>query len=46
MDFVAVNGMYNYCPRDRMLVAGDTIVDCNMMYPCRNQEIKTTRLIK
>lgn len=40
MDFVSENGMYNYCPRDRLLVAGDTIVDCNMMYPCRNQEIK------
>jgi scyllo-inosamine-4-phosphate amidinotransferase 1 len=39
MDFVAVNGMYNYCPRDRLLIAGDTVVDCNMMYPCRNQEI-------
>jgi N-dimethylarginine dimethylaminohydrolase len=40
MDFVEVNGMYNYCPRDRLLVAGNTLVDCNMMYPCRNQEIK------
>jgi glycine amidinotransferase/scyllo-inosamine-4-phosphate amidinotransferase 1 len=40
MDFVQNNGMYNYCPRDRMLVAGDTLVDCNMMYPCRNQESK------
>jgi glycine amidinotransferase/scyllo-inosamine-4-phosphate amidinotransferase 1 len=40
MDFVERNGMYNYCPRDRLLVAGDTVVDCNMMYPCRNQEIK------
>jgi len=39
MNFVANNGMYNYCPRDRLLVAGNTIVDCNMMYPCRNQEI-------
>jgi len=39
MDFVATNGMYNYCPRDRLLVAGDVVVDCNMMYPCRNQEI-------
>lgn len=46
MDFVAEKGMYNYCPRDRMLVAGDTLVDCNMMYPCRNQEIKNyVRLI-
>ena len=38
MDFVKLDGMYNYCPRDRLLVAGDTIVDVNMMYPCRNQE--------
>jgi len=40
MDFVANNGMYNYCPRDRLLVWGNTLVDCNMMYPCRDQEIK------
>jgi len=40
MDFVQEKGMYNYCPRDRLLVWGDTVVDCNMMYPCRNQEIK------
>jgi len=40
MDFVAEQGMYNYCPRDRLLVWGDTVVDVNMMYPCRNQEIK------
>ena len=39
MDFVADNGMYNYCPRDRLLIWGDTVVDVNMMYPCRNQEI-------
>ena len=40
MDFVALGGMYNYCPRDRLLVGGDTVVDVNMMYPCRNQEIE------
>jgi len=40
MDFVQRKGMYNYCPRDRLLIAGDTVVDCNMMYPCRNQEIE------
>jgi scyllo-inosamine-4-phosphate amidinotransferase 1 len=39
MDFVKSDGMYNYCPRDRVLVWGDTMVDVNMMYPCRNQEI-------
>lgn len=33
------DGMYNYCPRDRLLVYGDTVVDCAMMYPCRDQEI-------
>jgi glycine amidinotransferase/scyllo-inosamine-4-phosphate amidinotransferase 1 len=40
MNFVEEGGLYNYCPRDRLLVAGNTIVDVNMMYPCRNQEIK------
>ena len=40
MDFVERKGLYNYCPRDRLLVAGDTVVDCNMMYPSRNQEIE------
>lgn len=40
MDFVENQGMYNYCPRDRLLVWDTTVVDCNMMYPCRNQEIK------
>ena len=40
MDFVDRKGMYNYCPRDRLLIAGDTVLDCNMMYPCRNQEIE------
>ena len=39
INFVDCDGMYNYCPRDRLLVAGNTIVDVNMMYPCRNQEI-------
>jgi len=40
-DFSETNGMYNYCPRDRLLVADETVVDCAMMYPCRNQEIET-----
>jgi glycine amidinotransferase/scyllo-inosamine-4-phosphate amidinotransferase 1 len=39
LDFVNLNGMYNYCPRDRLLVAGTTIVDPAMMYPCRNMEL-------
>ena len=40
MDFSKRQGMYNYCPRDRLLVAGDVVVDVNMMYPCRDQEIE------
>jgi len=40
MDFVERKGLYNYCPRDRLLIAGDTVVDVNMMYQCRNQEIE------
>lgn len=39
LDFVKFQGMYNYCPRDRLLIWGDTVVDCAMMYPCRDQEI-------
>jgi len=45
MDFVELGGMYNYCPRDRLLVCGDTIVDVNMMYPCRNQETEALQQI-
>jgi N-dimethylarginine dimethylaminohydrolase len=41
MNFVEQKGMYNYCPRDRLLVAGDCVIDPAMMYPCRDQEIKT-----
>jgi N-dimethylarginine dimethylaminohydrolase len=40
LNFVERQGMYNYCPRDRLLIAGNTVVDVNMMYPCRNQEIE------
>ena len=45
MNFVKTHGMYNYCPRDRLLIAGDTVVDVSMMYPCRNQESRTLRKI-
>jgi scyllo-inosamine-4-phosphate amidinotransferase 1 len=40
MDFVERDGMYNYCPRDRLLIAGDDVVDPAMMYPCRDMEIE------
>jgi scyllo-inosamine-4-phosphate amidinotransferase 1 len=37
-DFQAHDGLYNYCPRDRFIVYGSTIIDTAMMYPCRDQE--------
>ena len=37
--YQVTGGMYNYCPRDRLLIYGNTIVDPAMMYPCRDQEI-------
>ena len=40
LNFQVHDGMYNYCPRDRFLVYGDTIVDPAMMYPCRNMELQ------
>ena len=39
-DFVAHDGMYNYCPRDRLLIYGSTVIDPAMMYPCRDQELE------
>jgi N-dimethylarginine dimethylaminohydrolase len=38
-NFQQHDGLYNYCPRDRLLVYGTTVVDVSMMYPCRDQEI-------
>jgi N-dimethylarginine dimethylaminohydrolase len=40
MNFVETQGMYNYCPRDRLLIWNDIVIDVNMMYPCRDQEIQ------
>ncbi len=40
INFQQRGGMYNYCPRDRLLVHGSTIVDPAMMYPCRDMEIE------
>jgi N-dimethylarginine dimethylaminohydrolase len=40
MNFVAHDGMYNYCPRDRLIIHGSTIIDPAMMYPCRDMEIE------
>lgn len=40
LNFQVHDGMYNYCPRDRLIVHGDTIVDPTMMYPCRDMELQ------
>jgi N-dimethylarginine dimethylaminohydrolase len=37
-NFQTHDGMYNYCPRDRFIVHGGTIIDPAMMYPCRDME--------
>jgi len=41
MDYQAIDGMYGYCPRDRLLVIDDKIIDCNMRFPCRQVERET-----
>lgn len=38
-NFQTHDGFYNYCPRDRLLIYGSTVVDPAMMYPSRDQEI-------
>ena len=38
LNFQAHDGLYNYCPRDRFLVYGSTIINPAMMYPCRDME--------
>ena len=45
MDFQKLGGMYNYCPRDRLLIHGNTIVDPAMMYPCRDMEVEALEQI-
>lgn len=45
MNFQTQDGLYNYCPRDRLLIYGDLIVDPSMMYPCRDMEINNYETI-
>lgn len=40
LNFQVHDGMYNYCPRDRLLIYGSTIVNPAMMYPCRDMELQ------
>ena len=45
INFIQRDGMYNYCPRDRLLIAGTTVVDPAMLYPCRDMEIEELQFI-
>jgi N-dimethylarginine dimethylaminohydrolase len=40
LNFQVHDGLYNYCPRDRLIVHGSTIIDPAMMYPCRDMELQ------
>ncbi len=40
VDYTQSDGMYNYCPRDRLLIAGSTVIVPNMGMYCRNQEVQ------
>ncbi len=39
LDFQSFDGMYNYCPRDRILVIGDQVIDAPVLYPTRVNEL-------
>ena len=41
IDYQARDGMAAYNPRDRLLIIGDTVINCNMQYESRNQEIES-----
>jgi len=41
INYQELGGMYGYCPRDRLLIYGDTVIDPAMMYPCRDIEIES-----
>jgi N-dimethylarginine dimethylaminohydrolase len=43
LNFQTHDGMYNYCPRDRFLIFGETVIDPAMMYPCRDMEAQCYR---
>jgi scyllo-inosamine-4-phosphate amidinotransferase 1 len=41
LNYQVRGGMYGYCPRDRLLIYGNTVVDPAMMYPCRDMEAES-----
>jgi scyllo-inosamine-4-phosphate amidinotransferase 1 len=45
MNFYARDGLYNYCPRDRLLVVDGEVIDTPMAYQCREQEIENYKFL-
>jgi N-dimethylarginine dimethylaminohydrolase len=41
LNYQDLDGMYNYCPRDRLIVFGEDVIDPAMMYPCRDMELES-----
>jgi len=39
INYQARDGMYGYCPRDRLLVIDEDVIDCNMRFLCRKMEM-------
>ena len=46
LDFVKHDGFYNYCPRDRLLIVGETIIDAPMAYKCRQMELEAYKFLE
>jgi N-dimethylarginine dimethylaminohydrolase len=41
IDYQIRDAMSAYNPRDRLLIVGETVINCNMQYDVRNQEIES-----
>ena len=46
LDFVKHDGFYNYCPRDRLLIVGETVIDVPMAYKCRQIELEAYKFLE
>jgi N-dimethylarginine dimethylaminohydrolase len=45
INYQALDGMYGYCPRDRLLVIDKDVIDCRMRFICRQMELQTYSMI-
>lgn len=46
IDFQHRDGMYNYCPRDKLLIVGSTVIDAPMAYACRQIETEAYQFLE